>query len=192
MHSLPRNPSSNIPFWPYSSWPSPLSFSLSLPPFLSLPLSGKSHGFPEVEHHKAWSAGGSLPSFIFMLCLSSLHAHWSRQYHVTFCEVNLPGAFMQHVPKTFPWVSGYVLFCTADYWRALHFLRCVAGLLGICRIIISVIWLLIRKRKFCRGVSIQIVFCFCNLKRLELHNLSITASSLYDRNQKCLLTQINK
>lgn len=42
------------------------------PPFLSLPLSGKSHGFPEVEHHKAWSAGGSLPSFIFMLCLSNL------------------------------------------------------------------------------------------------------------------------
>lgn len=72
MHSLPSNPSSNIPFWPYSSRPSPLSFSFSLPPFLSLPLSGKSHGFPEVEHHKAWSAGGSLPSFILMLCLSSL------------------------------------------------------------------------------------------------------------------------
>lgn len=49
----------------------PTVFLLLPPPFLSLPLSGKSHGFPEVERHKAWSAGGSLPSFIFMLCMSS-------------------------------------------------------------------------------------------------------------------------
>lgn len=39
---LPRNPSSNIPFWPYSSWPSPLSFSFSLPLF-SLSPSLESH-----------------------------------------------------------------------------------------------------------------------------------------------------
>lgn len=92
-------------------------------------------------------------------------------------EVKLPGAFMQHVAK----ISGYVLYRPADY-LALNVGYCifwgVYGNLSICRIS-SDMWLRIRKRKLCKGVSIQIACRFSALKRLELH-------SLYARNQNML------
>lgn len=123
---LPRNPSSNILFWPYSSWPSPLSFSFSLPPFLSLPLSGKSHGFPEVEHHKAWSAGGSLPSFIFMLCLSSpLIGQDSVMWHFVSAWGKVARCIYAARTKTFSVCSVSHCRLFGIKWRILHFLRCV-------------------------------------------------------------------
>lgn len=172
---LPRNPSSNIPFWPYSSWPSPLSFSFSLPLF-SLS--------PSLESHMVslkWSAikrgaqGAHCPH-LFSCSAWAVPLLVETVSCDILCqpEVKLPGAFMQHIPK----FSGYVLYRTADYFfskqRVLHFLRCVAGNLCICDLLIS---------KLQSGVSIQTA---CSFSALFVHDLSTTASSLYARNQNML------
>lgn len=104
----------------------PTVFLLLPPPFLSLPLSGKSHGFPEVERHKAWSAGGSLPSFIFMLCLSSPLIGWdSVMWHFVPVWGKITRCIYAARIKTLSSVSQCRLF--GIKWRVLHFHRDVCG-----------------------------------------------------------------